>query len=468
MTKKVYFVTSNEKKYEEIQDMFDLDGFEVIRHDMDIPELQTEDEEQLVRNKVLTAFKEIRRPVIVEHTVLRINAFSELPGPQTRYFYSKLGYQNIVDFCMMKTNYGAEAKSYLGFCDGKKITIVHGEEQGEIVHDGRQKPEGFAWDEIFIPNENNPERKTYAEQEYEKNERSMRRKAWDNLKKELQGVDEKLFPEDEQDEIECLASLIREKKVMLFVGAGISASAKLPTWNELIKDLGIKKDIDNDLFKCYGDNMLLAEYADSDGSVFLDVKQKFDAEGNEEVKERLKNSEIYKRIYELDFPVIYTTNYDHLIEMYYDMQKKDKCMAIKQVSDMQKIKPGQTRIMKFHGDVDDEKSIVLSESQYFKRMDFQHFMDIQLQADMLRYHVLFLGYSMSDINIKLLLYMARKRGSMLGNDGDNYSYIFTATPNHVQKEVFRKNGIISISGDIKDKEKGTLDFLERLCQCVKN
>ena len=44
------------------------------------------------------------------------------------------------------------------------------------------------------------------------------------------------------------------------------------------------------------------------------------------------------------------------------------------------------------------------------------------------------------------------------------SYIFTATPNQVQKEVFEKNGIVSLSGDIADKEQGTLDFLRKLVE----
>lgn len=87
---------------------------------------------------------------------------------------------------------------------------------------------------------------------------------------------------------------------------------------------------------------------------------------------------------------------------------------------------------------------------------------------MLRYQVLFLGHSLSDINIKLLFYLAKKRGRRAGASEDRYSYIFTATPNHVRKEVFRKNGIISFSGDIADKEEGTRVFLEKLYQYVKN
>ena len=44
------------------------------------------------------------------------------------------------------------------------------------------------------------------------------------------------------------------------------------------------------------------------------------------------------------------------------------------------------------------------------------------------------------------------------------AYIFTATPNNIQKEVFKKNGIISISNEFTDKYEATLDFLRKLTE----
>lgn len=467
--KKIYFISKRKEKYEEIKEMFSLPGYVLEWRSADIPELQTEDEQKLIRKKVLDAFEKIKRPVLVEHTALEIEAFQKLPGLQTRNFYTKIGCQNIIDFCGMKKTYEAEAESILGFCDGKSIKVVKGNEKGEIVHDGRTIQDGFDWDQIFIPLENNPNKETYAEMGPRKNERSMRKLAWDKMRLEMEKADQSLFYGDDQKELKELARLIREKKVLLFVGAGISASVDLPAWKELIEALGKEKGIEGDLFRSYGDYMLLAEYADDDDTgVYEYINQKFDISNNDEIKEKLRTSEIYKILYELDFPVIYTTNYDQLIETYYDMQRKDSCAVVSTISDMARMKPGKTRIMKFHGDVKEKKSIVLSEKQYFERMDFQNFMDIQLQADMLQYSVLFLGYSLSDINIKLLLYLAQKRWKDAGGEKEKYSYIFTVTPNYVQKKVFEKSGIISLSGDIADKKEGTLDFLKRLWYCVKH
>ena len=78
--------------------------------------------------------------------------------------------------------------------------------------------------------------------------------------------------------------------------------------------------------------------------------------------------------------------------------------------------------------------------------------------------MLFLGYSLSDINIKQLLYFSRKRWKKTKNK--KFSYIYTATPNFVQEKVFRENDIISISGEEADKALATEIFLKDLCDEV--
>lgn len=53
---------------------------------------------------------------------------------------------------------------------------------------------------------------------------------------------------------------IKDKNVILFVGAGISATLGLPTWNDLVAKMGDDLGFDADLFQQYGDNLILAEY----------------------------------------------------------------------------------------------------------------------------------------------------------------------------------------------------------------
>ena len=128
------------------------------------------------------------------------------------------------------------------------------------------------------------------------------------------------------------------------------------------------------------------------------MKKEWDVE-----EEKIRNSEIYEAITKLNFPIIYTTNYDRCLEKAMDILGK-KYKTIVDVKDMADLEPDIVQIVKFHGDVMDKDSIVLSESQYFDRLNFETSLDIKLRADMLGKSILFVGYSLSDINIRMMLY----------------------------------------------------------------
>lgn len=461
--KKIYFVSRNKEKFLEMKGLLESERMELAWYNGEIHELQTENIEKLARHKALSAFKLLKRPVLVEHTALKIEAFYGLPGLHTSYFDSKFKYESIIKFCRHEGNFNAEAVSVICYCDGCKFMFGEGKEVGKIKREFDGEERGFGWDKIFIPEEDNPEQKTYTELENKKYDRSMRTKAWYDLNNN-RGFQEKMKENSDTafestKEFKELAALIKKRKVLLFLGSGISASVGLPSWNTLVGELGENEGYEKELFEIYGDNMMLAEYAERGGEheVYEWLKGRLGITPG--MKSKLLASKIYEALLKLDFPVIYTTNYDHLLEEYFDENGK-AYSKVTSIKDMEKINSSQTRIMKFHGDIDDEKSIVLSESQYFARMDFRSFMDVQFQADMMQYHILFLGYSLSDINVKLLFYLA---GKMWDRECKNTKmYIFTATPNQVQKEVFKKNGIISFSGEEANKERGTQEFLDKL------
>ena len=156
--------------------------------------------------------------------------------------------------------------------------------------------------------------------------------------------------------------------------------------------------------------------------------------------DKIKNSTIYQLIKKLNVPVIYTTNYDDTIERYYKMQS-EALNVVESLEELRLADCSKTRLMKYHGTIKNDKSIVLSESQYFERMDFSSFLDKQLQKDWKDYSILYLGYSMSDINIKLLLYRLNKESG----GKDIQSYIFTTKPNDIQDRVFENNNIIILT-----------------------
>ena len=276
-----------------------------------------------------------------------------------------------------------------------------------------------------------------------------------------------------QNNIEELRVAIKEKKVLLFVGSGISCSVGLPSWSRLIEELAKKLGIDKDLYRMLGDNLSLAEYYE----IFnLEINpavspMKYICEyvkGEEKKLEvTISTAKVLKQIIDLDCPIIYTTNYDHCLETAYSEHNKHP-IVIRNVSDFSSICAGETQIVKLHGDYDSPQSIVFSESSYFDRLDFESPLDIKLRADMLSRSILFIGYSLSDVNIRLLIHkldkLWRKNGELGGcsiNKRPN-SYIFMAQPNYIQEKILVNKNIIPIIGEGTDPRISTERFLESI------
>ena len=81
---------------------------------------------------------------------------------------------------------------------------------------------------------------------------------------------------------------------------------------------------------------------------------------------------------------------------------------------------------------------------------------------MLGKSILFIGYSLSDINIRFLIYKLDQLWKKSNSDNRPQSYLFLSTPNPIQEEVLRKRGITTIVGEELDKTKSIEKFLNSL------
>lgn len=261
-------------------------------------------------------------------------------------------------------------------------------------------------------------------------------------------------------DLEKLKKLIKEEEVILFVGAGVSATLKkFPLWSELIEHIANELSVNPEDFDDTKDSLILAEYYSlKKGKNYLKNWMKNSWKVSDE---EIKKSRIYKNIVELNFPIIYTTNYDHCLEQAFKVFEKS-FTKIKNIDDLVHLDPDKTQIIKFHGDMDSETPLVLTEKSYFERLDFNSPLDIKLRADMLGKSVLFIGYSLSDINIRLLVYKLNQLWSKSNTENKPDLYIFMAKPNIVQEEVLKTRGVIPIIGEKKEETQSLDIFLESL------
>lgn len=174
-------MSSNASKIQEVKSIIEAVGVKIIPINQKIEELQTEDVDRLVKDKVTKAFCSIGRPLFVEHTGLYLDGLNDLPAGLTQIFWDKLEADNFAALVRGLGNSSVIARTVIGYCDGKQILFFKGEVAGR-VSDTPKGPREFQWDCLFIPAGHT---QTFAEMGALKNEVSMRRIALDAFAKYL-------------------------------------------------------------------------------------------------------------------------------------------------------------------------------------------------------------------------------------------------------------------------------------------
>ena len=242
---------------------------------------------------------------------------------------------------------------------------------------------------------------------------------------------------------------IANNSLVLFAGSGVSANLGLPPWGGLIDKMASDIDFDSAMFKAMGEFPALAEYYEimkGDRSELVDwMRTEWHASPISTL-----SSTIHDLIVRCNFPRIYTTNYDHWLERSYS-ERGLPYERIVDIRDLPKMATDGPRIVKFHGDLDWPKTMVLSETDYANRMSLDSELDIQFRSDSFQRGVLFVGYSLSDRNLRYILHKLRqiRSRSSAGSDFPR-SYLFTHRVNHVEQALLSQWNIkVIVSSELE-------------------
>ena len=262
--------------------------------------------------------------------------------------------------------------------------------------------------------------------------------------------------------MEQLRDAYRSGRVLLFVGAGVSMSLGLPSWRQLIDHMGRELDFDPDIFQTFGSDLTLAEYYRIKTGTIGPLRSWMDRAWHSDSVD-ISKSRVHQLIAESQLDLIYTTNYDRWIEKAFDHYGQP-FTKVASVGDLLNISPSKTQIVKFHGDFDDDSSIILDESSYFRRLQFETPLDIKLRSDLLGRSVLFIGYSLTDINVRYLLFkLANLWNESSATKAQPKSYLFSHRPNPVQEAVLDQWNIEMVSSSGDDPESALIEFLKGMC-----
>nr|WP_297167031.1 SIR2 family protein [uncultured Dysgonomonas sp.] len=266
---------------------------------------------------------------------------------------------------------------------------------------------------------------------------------------------------------EELRDLYQKKSLVPFIGAGFSIPLSLPSWDNLLGNLGEQLGYDRDIFLKLGSLQQLAEYVYREDTkewkkFLLNISTEFNSH---ESDEKRRTSIQHQALSKLDFPVVYTTNYDMHIEKTLEESGKN-VNAISVYEDFIRARKNnfECEVLKFHGSLEEQDSIVLSESQYFNRMNLEGALDQRLRADALSKSFLFMGYSFSDPNIRYIFYKLHKLRANVSstNNRVEFSYITAFGMNDIQAKLLKQWNIKVIELDPSNKEKSISELLDSL------
>lgn len=262
--------------------------------------------------------------------------------------------------------------------------------------------------------------------------------------------------------MEQLRQAYRSRRLILFVGAGVSMALGLPSWRQLIDHIAVELGFDPDVYRTFGSDLTLAEFYRLRNGQIGPLRSWMDREWHSSAID-ISKSRVHELMAKSKFELIYTTNYDRWIERAFEYYKMPH-VKIASVGDLTKpVSAEATQIVKFHGDFDDDSSIVLDESSFFERLEFESPLDIKLRSDVLGRSVLFIGYSLTDINIRYLFYRLSNLWHKTARGMPQpRSFIFSDKPNPVQERALDQWNIEMINATSDDHTKSLIELLEGL------
>ncbi|MBB3086597.1 SIR2 family NAD-dependent protein deacylase [Geodermatophilus sabuli] len=206
------------------------------------------------------------------------------------------------------------------------------------------------------------------------------------------------LPQHLRDLADDLGERARRGQLAAFVGAGVSAAAGLPTWEQLLTELAEQSGLDGGLRKG------LARLPAQDAAALL--ARELGREQLESYVEERFGPTRYALAHALiaDLPVqeFVTTNYDPLVELAAADIGRD--LSVLPFDDAE---PGRPWLLKLHGDAAHPESIVLTREEYLQFGDSRAALAGVLHSLLLTRHVLFVGTSMQDDDLIRIAHQVR-------------------------------------------------------------
>ena len=243
--------------------------------------------------------------------------------------------------------------------------------------------------------------------------------------------------------------------IVPFVGAGFSKNAEIPTdtimpdWNQL--GIIVKREMPD----CSAENPI---------EIFSLFEEKFGREKlikliSEAVPDNISPGRVHNIFIDIFSKIIYTTNYDRLIEKTFENKGIEYCAILTQ-DDFYKRSLNHPEIYKIHGDFSNYNEMVVTKNDYSLIKRNKKWMFNKATIDFASFPILFIGYSLNDKDIKSTLELVKR--TWTNSSVKMYIIQFNANNNEIEHMTKRGLRVINIIDNKNDYPSCMYHFLEKL------
>ena len=134
MKKLLYYVTSNNGKFEEVKNFIEENNqnIKLEQFKADITELQTTDQNGIAIDKAKQAWDLLKKPLIVDDSAVYFSHYNNFPGTMTKFVFYGIGYEGI--FKLLEDNNNAYFKCNIVYISNdNEYKLFEGKESGKIL-----------------------------------------------------------------------------------------------------------------------------------------------------------------------------------------------------------------------------------------------------------------------------------------------------------------------------------------------
>jgi hypothetical protein len=269
---------------------------------------------------------------------------------------------------------------------------------------------------------------------------------------------------------EELRRLYHEGRVVPFIGAGASMSISWsggkergPSWGEMV-DQAIRLLGSNDpqLLRLRGSDLQILEYFKIKRGELAPLTNWLSQQFAMATDDDILASPILAELVALDrCSIYYTTNYDDFLER--ALRKSGR--PSQAITAERSIAHNRldVEVVKFHGDFNSPREMVVTESQYMDRMRLENAMDFKLRGDILGRAALFIGYSFRDPNVNYIFHLINRLFKDLPDSfTGRRAYIVLPDPSDFERRLFQERNIEVISVGSNDQPREISNLIKQM------